>query len=72
MGDDLFATQHDVGSDIAAELGAAGFEGAREIGRGGYGVVYRCRQVALQRVVAVKVLTVSARRVGPGSSVNSR
>ncbi len=58
VGDDLFATQHDAGSDIAAELGAAGFEGAREIGRGGYGVVYRCRQVALQRVVAVKVLTV--------------
>ncbi len=62
MGDDSSATQHDVGShagsNIAAELSAAGFEDAREIGRGGYGVVYRCRQVALRRVVAVKVLTV--------------
>jgi serine/threonine-protein kinase PknK len=58
VGDDLFATQHDVGSGIASELSAAGFEDAREIGRGGYGVVYRCRQVALKRVVAVKVLTV--------------
>jgi serine/threonine-protein kinase PknK len=58
VGDDLFATQHDVGGDIAAELSAAGFGDAREIGRGGYGVVFRCRQEALQRVVAVKVLTV--------------
>jgi serine/threonine-protein kinase PknK len=56
--DDLFATQHDVGGDIAAELSAAGFEDAREIGRGGYGVVFRCRQVAPKRVVAVKLLTV--------------
>ncbi len=58
MADDLFATQRDAGGNIAAEaqLDAAGFEDAEEIGRGGYGVVYRCRQVALRRVVAVKVL----------------
>ncbi|MBF6214042.1 protein kinase [Nocardia puris] len=44
-------------SGILAELGAEGFEDAREIGRGGFGVVYRCSQPDLDRVVAVKVLT---------------
>jgi serine/threonine-protein kinase PknK len=59
VGDDLFATRRDAGSTVAADaqLEAAGFEDAEEIGRGGYGVVYRCRQVALKRVVAVKLLT---------------
>ena len=39
------------------ELSAAGFTEAHEIGRGGFGVVYRCLQPALDRTVAVKVLT---------------
>jgi non-specific serine/threonine protein kinase len=52
---DPFATQHDV--DVIAELDAAGFDGAQEIGRGGFGVVYRCAQPSLDRTVAVKVLT---------------
>jgi serine/threonine-protein kinase PknK len=43
--------------DVRAELGAAGFLNAEEIGRGGFGAVFRCEQPALDRTVAVKVLT---------------
>lgn len=42
----------------AVELGSAGFDDVQEIGRGGFGVVYRCMQADLDRPVAVKVLTV--------------
>ncbi len=42
---------------ITTELAADGFEDARETGRGGFGIVYRCRQPSLDRTVAVKVLT---------------
>ena len=41
---------------IAEELASAGFTNAREIGRGGCGVVYHCYQNSLARSVAVKVL----------------
>jgi ABC-type amino acid transport substrate-binding protein len=54
---DLFTTQRDEGDALPGLLAAAGFEGARQIGRGGFGVVYRCVQAELGRVVAVKVLT---------------
>lgn len=43
-------------SGITAELAAAGFEEARQVGRGGAGVVYCCYETALGRKVACKVL----------------
>ncbi|HEY5853636.1 MAG TPA: protein kinase [Aldersonia sp.] len=53
---DPLATQRDQYAGIPAELVAAGFEDPEEIGRGGFGVVYRCVQPTLARTVAVKVL----------------
>ena len=54
---DQHASQRNLVPDIPAELRDAGFEDAAEIGRGGFGVVYRCAQPLLDRTVAVKVLT---------------
>ena len=54
---DPLPTQRGGRAGIAAEVVAAGFEDPDEIGRGGFGVVYRCIQRTLDRTVAVKVLT---------------
>src|SRR5271155_78197 len=54
---DQHASPRDLFPHIPAELRDAGFEDVAEIGRGGFGVVYRCAQPRLDRTVAVKVLT---------------
>jgi non-specific serine/threonine protein kinase len=64
MGDDVNdatptqgASSGAVVEELFAELDAAGFDGAEEVGRGGFGVVFRATQRDLDRVVAVKLLT---------------
>lgn len=54
-GDDL--TSDVLGSGTGWQrFGIDGFEDVQEIGRGGFGVVFRARELAYGRVVAVKVL----------------
>ncbi|RZL20704.1 MAG: protein kinase, partial [Rhodococcus sp. (in: high G+C Gram-positive bacteria)] len=51
-------------SEIKAELESEGFVEVEEIGRGGFGVVYRCREPSLERTVAIKVLSSGLDREG--------
>src|ERR1700739_1164806 len=50
-------TQRGLASGIVAELEADGYHDPEPVGRGGFGVVYRCNEPSLDRVVAVKVLS---------------
>jgi serine/threonine-protein kinase PknK len=50
-------TQRGLTSGIVAELEAEGYHDAEPVGRGGFGVVYRCNEPSLDRLVAVKVLS---------------
>ena len=50
-------TQRRLASGIVAELEAEGYHDAEPVGRGGFGVVYRCNEPSLDRVVAIKVLS---------------
>ncbi|MFR9751872.1 protein kinase domain-containing protein [Nocardia sp. 004] len=54
---DPFTTQQNRPPGIEQELEGEGLDNPEVIGKGGFGVVYRCRQRALNRSVAVKVLT---------------
>ncbi|MDH6287043.1 serine/threonine-protein kinase [Rhodococcus opacus] len=54
---DPFATQADVHPTVVGDLILDGFDEPVEIGRGGFGVVYRCMETALDRTVAIKVLS---------------
>lgn len=55
--DEREATRRGASMPVAEDLLTAGFVDPAEIGRGGFGVVYRCSQPTLDRTVAVKVLT---------------
>lgn len=54
-GRDTTSTAEDAA--IAVELEAEGYSDPVVVGRGGFGVVFRCQQRALDRTLAVKVLT---------------
>lgn len=54
--EDPSRTGRNLANSIAAELEVESFEDPFEIGRCGFGIVYRCNQAASNEVVAVKLL----------------
>jgi serine/threonine-protein kinase/serine/threonine-protein kinase PknK len=50
-------TRRSLATGIVAELEADGYHDAEPVGRGGFGVVYRCNEPSLDRVIAIKVLS---------------
>lgn len=54
---DPLETQRNTELTVEHDLNSAGFTDVHEIGRGGFGIVYRCTQTSLDRTVAIKVLT---------------
>jgi serine/threonine-protein kinase/serine/threonine-protein kinase PknK len=50
-------TRRGLATGIVAELEAEGYHDAEPVGRGGFGVVYRCNEPSLDRIVAIKVLS---------------
>src|SRR5690242_3619349 len=60
MSADLDGSVRGTEATVMKGLAAVGFEDAHPVGRGAYGVVYRCSQAALDRVVAVKVLAATS------------
>jgi serine/threonine-protein kinase/serine/threonine-protein kinase PknK len=51
------STQRGLATGIVGELEAEGYHDAEPVGRGGFGVVYRCNEPSLDRIVAIKVLS---------------
>lgn len=53
---DPAGTERNLTVSVVSELESEGFDDAHEVGRGGFGSVYRCTQTSLDRTVAIKVL----------------